>query len=97
MSTVEATLTDRESKYGSWKINAGTAQRLKSAMRESPGWAKLEPHQRESLEMIATKVGRLLSGDPQNADSWHDISGYAGLSERELVPAPVAPATKSRK
>lgn len=91
-NSVAATLQDRESKYGSWVGNAGTAQNIKDAMRATPNWNKLARHQRESLEMIATKIGRILSGDPNNLDSWHDISGYAGLSEREIVPA--APAKR---
>lgn len=90
--SVQNTLADREPKYGSWKTNAGTAQGLKDAMRAAPNWAKLLPHQRESLDMIATKIGRILCGDPNNVDSWHDIGGYAGLSEREIVPA--APAKR---
>lgn len=88
MNTVQKTLDDRESKYGSWKINAGTAQALKGVMHSAPNWAKLQPHQRESLDLIATKIGRLLCGDPNSVDSWHDIGGYAGLSEREIQPTP---------
>jgi len=36
---------------------------------------------REALEMIAHKIGRILNGDPNYADSWHDIAGYAKLAE----------------
>jgi len=34
--------------------------------------------------MIAHKIGRILNGDPDYQDSWHDIIGYARLVERQL-------------
>ena len=39
----------------------------------------LEPDQREALEMLALKIARILNGDPNYADSWHDVAGYATL------------------
>lgn len=39
----------------------------------------LDPDQREALEMIAHKIARILNGDPNYADSWVDIAGYAKL------------------
>lgn len=35
--------------------------------------------QRESLDMIAHKIGRILAGDPDFRDHWDDIAGYAKL------------------
>ena len=32
--------------------------------------------------MNAQKVGRILNGDPNWSDSWHDIAGYAQLVAR---------------
>lgn len=29
--------------------------------------------------MIAHKLGRIINGDPNYSDSWHDIAGYAKL------------------
>lgn len=37
------------------------------------------PDQQEALDMIAHKLGRILNGDPDYADSWADIAGYARL------------------
>jgi hypothetical protein len=36
-------------------------------------------YQREALEMIAHKIARIINGDPNYADSWVDIAGYAKL------------------
>ena len=56
---------------------AGEAQE-KAALRKVR-WLQLQPIHREALEMIAHKVGRILNGQPDFFDSWHDIAGYATL------------------
>jgi hypothetical protein len=88
MRDVAATLKEREGRYGDY--HSGTAvvsQALKDVMRRSPNWHSglLTCAQRESLDMIANKISRILSGDPDYADSWHDIAGYAKLNERPLL------------
>jgi hypothetical protein len=35
--------------------------------------------QAEALDMICHKIGRIVNGDPDYADSWIDIAGYAKL------------------
>lgn len=42
-------------------------------------YSHLAPDQQEALDMICHKIGRILNGDPDYADSWHDIAGYAQL------------------
>ena len=39
---------------------------------------------RESLEMVAHKVARILNGNPGYVDSWHDVAGYVKLIEKRL-------------
>ena len=39
----------------------------------------LKADQKEALEMIATKMGRIVNGDPDYLDSWLDIQGYCQL------------------
>ena len=81
---VTETLTERGNRYGKFKDHAELSQQLKEVMRDSVGWARLEPDMREALEMIQHKVARILNGDPTYADSWHDISGYAKLVDDGL-------------
>lgn len=82
---VDATLVERGARYGTFKGHAEITQALKAEMNTHPGWARLAPDQREALEMIAHKVGRILNGDPNYADSWHDIAGYASLVDKRLA------------
>ena len=82
--SIEATLKERGSRYGDFSMHAKITQRLKAEMRNSPNWLELDMNQKEALEMIAHKIGRILNGDPEYADPWHDIAGYAKLVEDEL-------------
>lgn len=84
-ATLEQTLEERGKRYGEFKTHADITQTLKSAMIAAPKWSVLTPSQKEALDMIAHKIGRILNGDPNYADSWHDIAGYATLVEDELI------------
>lgn len=79
-----AVLVDRGKRYGSFSGHARITQDLKSVMRNTLNWQALTPSQKEALEMIAHKIGRILNGDPNYADSWVDIAGYAKLVSDEL-------------
>lgn len=83
--TIDATLNERGSRYGKFAGHAEVTQVLKQVMRShnkggpAPAWDGLALDQQEALEMIAHKIGRILNGDPNYADSWVDIAGYAKL------------------
>lgn len=79
------TLQQREKRYGSFESQGEISQNMKKAMRVTDNWDKLSYSQKESLEMIVHKIGRILNGDPNYADSWHDIAGYATLIDQQLT------------
>lgn len=83
-STVEATLEERGKRYGDFESHAAITQKIKMVIQCNPKWRDLAPDQKEALEMIAHKIGRILNGEPNYADSWHDIAGYAGDSHSEM-------------
>lgn len=81
MSGVDATLAERGSRYGDFTHHADIAQHLIDEMRSAPNWAKLSPDKRQALTVIVDKIARILNGDPDYRDNWHDIQGYAKLAE----------------
>lgn len=81
---VEALITERGTRYGKFKDGADIMQSLKDTMRDVDGWNNLTTSQKEALDMIQHKVGRILNGDPTYDDSWKDIAGYATLIVNEL-------------
>lgn len=90
--SVQNVLTIRQKRYGEFTDNARIAQSLKDVMRLSDsendgggGWNTLTPDQKEALDMIQTKISRLLTGDPNYPDNWTDIQGFAKLVENRLL------------
>ena len=81
---VTDTLNVRGTRYGKFSGHAVISQHLKDVMQVTTGWQKLNASQREALDMIAHKIARILNGDPNYADSWHDIAGYATLIDKQL-------------
>lgn len=86
MESIENTLAERGKRYGSFQSLALITQRIKEIMHSCPSWEGLSYDKKESLEMIAHKIGRILNGDPEYRDSWHDIVGYAQLVTDTLGP-----------
>jgi hypothetical protein len=84
MSQIDATLNERGNRYGQFTGHAEITQGIKRVMQNSPKWAALADDQKEALEMTAHKIGRILNGDPNYLDSWHDIIGYTRLVEQRL-------------
>ena len=82
---VAAVLEARGRVYGDFRTQTEVAQSLKQTIRGSKGWWGLESDQREALEMICTKISRIMMGDPNHIDSWRDISGYAELVTARLA------------
>lgn len=78
---VDAILEERGSRYGEFITHAAITQMLKGVVTKNL-WERgkvLKPDQQEALDMIFHKIGRIVNGDPDYADSWIDIAGYAKL------------------
>lgn len=79
--TTESILAERGSRYGTFAGHASISQKLKAVMTDelSVRGKDLADDQYEALDMIAHKIARIINGDPDYADSWDDIAGYAKL------------------
>ena len=85
-TNVNEMLAGREARYGSFEGHAEISQTIKHAIW---GFAakrgkQLRADQIEALDMIAHKIARILNGDPNYADNWIDIAGYATLVANRL-------------
>tara|TARA_R110000822_G_scaffold44494_10_gene119389 strand:- start:2827 stop:3369 length:543 start_codon:yes stop_codon:yes gene_type:complete len=78
---IDATLAERGTKYGVFADHAAVTYKLKNVLREHSGshGKSYAYDQAEALDMICHKLGRIVNGDPDYADSWVDIAGYAKL------------------
>ena len=82
-NNLEKTLKDRQQTHGDFKTHAEISQKLKSVLWQHD-YQGLSHHQCEALEMICHKIARILNGNPNTHDHWHDIAGYATLVAKEL-------------
>lgn len=84
-SNIDKILNEREKTHGSFDDHARITQRLKAViaeelfLRAERGQTPLSDMQRESIDMIEHKIGRILAGNPSEPDHWNDIAGYAVL------------------
>jgi hypothetical protein len=85
MNDVSKTLEERGTRYGAFRDHATIAQGLQEVLWESPGWYRLQPDVRQMCVVITDKIARILNGDPDYTDNYHDIQGYAKLVEDRLL------------
>lgn len=81
-----ALLEERGSRYGKFIDHAWVTQTLKDVVHHHAKKNKegLNTDQKEALDMICHKIGRIVCGDPDYVDSWRDIAGYALLVAERL-------------
>lgn len=81
VSGVGKVLDARAEQYGSFMQSSDTTIRIKSIMHNAVARnaVHLYPDQLQALDMIATKISRIVHGNPNHLDSWVDIAGYAQL------------------
>ena len=77
--SIDAVLAERGGRYGVFATHALITQEFKNLLQTSPNWHRMDADMKEALEMVAHKMGRILNGDPNYADSWVDIAGYSKL------------------
>jgi hypothetical protein len=81
-------LNEREKTHGSFEDVSRVAQEFKTTI-----WAMQDTHglpwlHKEALEMICTKIARIVCGDHNEPDHWTDIMGYAKLVLKTLEVPP---------
>jgi hypothetical protein len=90
MTGLQHVLEQRGKVHGDYGDHARVTQALKNITHnfnkvgpasDKPyaAWYYLSDMQRESLDMIAHKIGRILAGNADYRDHWIDIAGYAQL------------------
>jgi hypothetical protein len=80
MVDIDKLLQERRKVHGDFLYRASITQGFKEIAYNSLNWDRLNDAQREAIEMILHKLGRILAGDPDHCDHWDDICGYARLA-----------------
>ena len=82
MSDINSVIIERGKRYGEFDSHAAITQKLKKVFFENGNIYTFA--QKEAIEMILHKLGRIANGDPSYKDSWVDIAGYAKLIYDQL-------------
>lgn len=77
----KALTNERGKTHGDWMKQSSLAYALKGVMRDSDNWPNLPAFRKEALDLIMTKVSRILTGDHNEPDHWDDGSGYFFLGK----------------
>jgi len=103
MTNLDQTLLSRACRYGNFVDVANRTNNIfASILTDAPQLPATTPLYREALHMIAYKLARLVNGTINDADSWHDIAGYAMLvynqiaADEQAKAQPSAFATKEK-
>ncbi len=83
--SIQETLKARGTKYGPFEEHGRIEQNLKAALKDCQNWSSMRSDAKSALEMIVHKIARILNGDPDYDDNWHDIGGYALLVEQRIA------------
>jgi hypothetical protein len=71
-------IPNRDHQHGGIEAVGMVAQNLKHTMRSGVNWTRLSRGEQEALDMVAHKIGRILSGaNPHDPEHWEDVAGYA--------------------
>lgn len=91
MTDMDKMLDERQKTHGAFRDHAYCTQRLKAELnecliaRQIRKQPSLSHQQRESLEMILHKIGRIVAGNPNENDHWDDIAGYAKIANKVYI------------
>lgn len=77
-------LTQRANTHGNFTDVSITAQHIKKDLMSGKNYNTLSPIQRECIDMVASKLSRIVNGNPDEKDHWVDIAGYATLVANTL-------------
>jgi hypothetical protein len=84
MTDMVEILKARGATHGDFADHARCTQELKRVFNRNLK-SPLTNSQLEAVDMILHKLGRIASGNPNHADHWTDIVGYALLVEKQLL------------
>ena len=76
---MEKILEARANRYGPFINNATIAQKMKLNVACGIIWGEMDADAAEAIDMICTKISRIVTADWRYVDNWRDIEGFAKL------------------
>lgn len=86
----ESLVAERGKTHGAFEDHARITQRFKDTFlieqvkRTKRGQPRLTDTQKEAVDMILHKLGRIIAGESGFQDHWDDIAGYAKIARPDV-------------
>ena len=77
-------IKERETTHGDFEMKAIFIQEIMEDISGLYVWKNMPADQKEAIHMIISKLSRIIYGNPNHADHWIDIAGYAKLVSDRL-------------
>ncbi len=75
----DALIEERSKTHGDYLKNADITWQIKAALHQGVRYEEMHPAMKETLDMVAHKMHRIVNGDPWFNDHWVDMTGYPHL------------------
>ena len=79
-------LAERGKTHGDFGDNAEISEGIMALLARGPSYEHLTSVQVHALRMIALKMSRICSGNPNEKDVWADCAGFATLALERIQP-----------
>lgn len=76
---VDALIEERSNTHGDYMVNSEITWTIKEALHRGAHYDSMHPAMKETLDMVAHKMHRIVNGDPFFKDHWVDMTGYPHL------------------
>jgi hypothetical protein len=83
---LDESLRDRAIANGPFEDTSALAQAVKMVFRRGRNWDPLPPESKEALEIIASQVAMILTGDAAEDSHWNAVATYARMRALMLEP-----------
>jgi hypothetical protein len=77
-------LKDKRTTHGDFSETAALSQAIKMLFRRGKNWESMPNDGKESLELLASNIARILHGDASEARHWNHAAGYMRLRGASL-------------
>ena len=74
----------RQSTHGDFTDGARFTQGVMKLAMVAPSWSSMTDVQKEGFHHIVQKLQRAVCGDPNHADHWNDVAGYALIVSKRI-------------
>ena len=91
---LDDSLRDKIRTNGAFEDVASLSQAIKFVLRRGKNWETMPPESKEALELSATSIARILTGDHLEPNHWSTLATYGWMRGNALELAATKPSNR---